>query len=84
MVNIFLWVKKYYESESVYVSESDFGWSQKVFRDHSPNQNIYYVNEDGLGRPSETIQNLILTHTLIHSECFRIHIFFQISRKKGL
>ena len=38
-----LWSKEnQHESESVYASESD--------------QNIYYVNVDGLGRPSETIQ----------------------------
>ena len=57
--------KKHYESESVYASESDLGWSQKIFLEHPPNQNIYYVNMDGLGRPSETIQNLILMHKLI-------------------
>ena len=44
--------KKRNESESVYASESNFGWSQKVFLDHPPNQNIYYVNVNGLGRPS--------------------------------
>ena len=44
--------KKSYESESVYASESDFGWSPKVFWDHT-----YMVS--GLGRPSDTIQNLI-------------------------
>ena len=27
-----IWVKQHYESESVYASESDFGWSQ-VFLD---------------------------------------------------
>ena len=35
------------------------------FLDHPPNQNIYYVNVDGLGRHSKTIQNLILVHQLI-------------------
>ena len=63
------WILKHYESESVYAS--DFGWSRKVFLDHPPNQNIYYVNVDGLGGPSETIQNLILVHKLI-----RIHSMF--------
>ena len=28
------WILKHSESESVYTSESDFGWSQKVFLDH--------------------------------------------------
>ena len=51
--------KNRYESESGYASQSDLGWSQMVFLDHPPNQNIYYVNVDGLGRPSETIQNLM-------------------------
>ena len=45
------WVKKRHESESVYASESDFGRSWKVLPDHPPNQNIYYANVDGLGRP---------------------------------
>ena len=26
-----------------YASESDFGWCQKVFLDHPPNQNSYFV-----------------------------------------
>ena len=47
------------------ILQSDFRWSRKVFQDHPPNQNIYCVNVDGLGRPSETIQNLILMHKLI-------------------
>ena len=30
----FLWSLKHADSESVSASESDFGWSRKVFRDH--------------------------------------------------
>ena len=33
--------------------------------DYLQNQNIYYVDVGGLGRPSEAIQNLILMHKLI-------------------
>ena len=38
--------------------ESDYGWCRKVFRHHPP-------ATLGLGRPSETIQNLIRKHKLI-------------------
>ena len=49
-------VKKRYESESVYPSESDYVDPPATY---------------GIGRPSETIQNLILMHKLI-----RIHSVF--------
>ena len=34
--------KKRYESESVYASESDFGWSRKVLLDHPHQQSKYF------------------------------------------
>ena len=60
------WVKKRYESESIYASESDFGWSRKVFPDHR-----YAV--DGLGRHSDTIQNLIWCWLRWCQKAFRDH-----------
>ena len=41
------WILKHTEYESLYASELDFGWSRKIFPDHPPNQNIYYINVDG-------------------------------------
>ena len=68
------WILKHSESASVYESKhavwlvlEGLGRSWKVFLDDAPNQNIYYVNVDGLRRPSETIQNLILMHKLIRN-----------------
>ena len=51
-------------------------WSRKVKIKNQMklNQTIYYVNMDDLGRPSETIQNLILMHKLI-----RIHSVFLLT-----
>ena len=43
-------ILKQSKSESVYPSKSDFAWSRKVFRDHPPNRNVYYVNVDGVGK----------------------------------
>ena len=55
--------KKRYEPESVYASESHFGWSRKVFQHHP-------LATYGLRRPSENIQNLILMHELIRIRDF--------------
>ena len=48
-------VKKRHEAESVYASESDFGWSQKVFQDHM----LHWMVSEDL-RPSKPASNLIL------------------------
>ena len=60
-----MWILKQSESTSVYVSDTPCGWSWKVFLGHPGNQNISYVAVDGIGRPSDTIQNVILMHKLI-------------------
>ena len=63
--------KKTYESESVYASESDFGWSRKVFQDHTNRVNgfrrpsdtskIWFdAGLDGVGRASETIHQVCM------------------------
>ena len=49
--------KKRYESESVYASESDFGWSGKVLLDHPHQQSKYF---GWSGRSSKTVYNMSL------------------------
>ena len=60
-----VWILKHSESASVYASDTTFGWSQRVFRDHPPNQNIYYLLYYKYLLPSETIQMACLMHKLI-------------------
>ena len=49
---------------------------RKVFRHHFPKSKYFYRDMDGVGRPYDIIQNLILMHKLI-----RIHGEKKLSKK---
>ena len=47
LVSVATWIMKHSESASVYASDTPFGWSRKIFRDHKHHLSKYFDFVDG-------------------------------------